>query len=254
MSLQNFIILRARLLLCQFVGKTSLADFLKKRSDKYVIHFIEDIKLLSMAAKKNKEQVEEQEVLNKEAEVKDTVETTVEEVENTKEEESKEEEAKEETKEKVEEAPEVKVEVKGENIDYKDRYIRLVAEFDNYKRRTAREKMDLIRNAGEDILNDILPTMDDLERAMDSMSKADDMKAAKSGVELIYNNLKKIVNQKGLKEIEALHAPFDTDMHEALTKIPAPSKKLKGKVVDVIQKGYTLNDKVIRFSKVVIGE
>jgi len=202
-----------------------------------------------MAAKKNKDQVEEQEVLNQEEEVEVTTEAQDEKVED------KAEEGKEaETEETKEEVAEKKVEVKEENIDYKDRYIRLVAEFDNYKRRTAREKMDLIRNAGEDILNDILPTVDDLERAIDSMSKADDMEAAKAGIELIYNNFKKILNQKGLKEIEALHAEFDTDMHEALTKIPAPSEELKGKVVDVIQKGYSLNDKVVRFAKVVIGE
>ena len=137
---------------------------------------------------------------------------------------------------------------------YKDKYIRLSAEFDNYRRRTLNEKIELTKTAGRDILVNILPVVDDFERAMASMKDSADNKSIVDGVELIYNKFKEFLSQKGIKEIDALHTEFDTDLHEALTKIPAPKKKLRGKVVDVIEKGYLLGDKVIRFSKVVIGE
>ncbi len=137
---------------------------------------------------------------------------------------------------------------------YKDKYIRLSAEFDNYRRRTLNEKIELTKTAGRDILVNILPVVDDFERAMASMKDSADNKSIVDGVELIYNKFKEFLSQKGIKEIDALHKEFDTDLHEALTKIPAPKKKLRGKVVDVIEKGYLLGDKVIRFSKVVIGE
>lgn len=163
-------------------------------------------------------------------------------------EETPEEESKEETEAKEEEP-------KGEiNIDYKDKYIRLAAEFDNYKRRTARERMDLIKTANQDILVALLPVIDDLDRAKKSVEEATDIEAVKGGLDLIFNKFNEFLVQKGLKEVDALHQDFDTDLHEALTKIPAPEEKLKGKVVDVIQKGYTLNEKVVRFAKVVIGE
>lgn len=135
-----------------------------------------------------------------------------------------------------------------------DKYLRLSAEFDNYRKRTAKEKMDLIKTAGEDIFLSMLPVIDDMERALQTIDEAQDIKAVKEGVDLIYNKFKEFLKSKGVKEIEARNAEFDTDLHEAITKIPAPDKKLKGKVVDVVEKGYFLHDKVIRFPKVVIGE
>lgn len=135
-----------------------------------------------------------------------------------------------------------------------DKYLRLSAEFDNYRRRTLKEKMELTKTAGESILVNILPVIDDFERAISSMEQGLESAAVKDGVELIYGKFKEFLNQNGVKEIEANGTEFDTDLHEALTKIPAPSDDLKGKVVDVIQKGYVLNDKVIRFAKVVVGE
>lgn len=176
--------------------------------------------------------------------------------------------AKKETKsEKKSEEEEVKVEKEEAKVEKKtektnaeklsemnDKYLRLAAEYDNYRKRTLKEKMDLTKSAGEDILVNILPVMDDFERGLDSIDKAKDIKAVKEGVQLIYNKFSEFLKQRGIKEIEAKEKDFDTDMHEAITKIPAPTEELKGKVVDVIEKGYYLNEKVIRFSKVVIGE
>lgn len=135
-----------------------------------------------------------------------------------------------------------------------DKYLRLAAEFDNYRKRTLREKSELIQTAGESLLKDILPVVDDFERGLEQASKADDMDAVRTGMDLIYSKLKDFLTNHGVKEIEAIHEPFDTDWHEAITNIPAPSDDLKGKIVDVIQKGYTLHDKVIRYPKVVVGE
>ncbi len=135
-----------------------------------------------------------------------------------------------------------------------DKYLRLNAEFDNYRRRTLKERSELIKTAGEDILINLLPLMDNFERAIGSIENAKDIDAVKEGITLIYNNFKDFLRQKGIKEIEAKEKDFDTDLHEAIAKIPAPDKELKGKIVDVTEKGYTLNDKVIRFSKVVVGE
>lgn len=135
-----------------------------------------------------------------------------------------------------------------------DKYLRLAAEYDNYRRRTLKERMELTKTAGEDILVNILPVMDDFERALGSIDQAKEISAVKEGIQLIYNKFADFLKQRGVKEIEAKEKEFDTDLHEAITKIPAPDKKLKGKVVDVIEKGYYLNEKVIRFSKVVIGE
>ena len=137
--------------------------------------------------------------------------------------------------------------------EQKDKYLRLSADFDNYRKRTLREKIEMSRQAGEEIYLRMLPVLDDLERAMKSIEEARDLEAVKEGMILIYNKLKEYLNQQGVKEIDALHKDFDTDVHEAVTQIPSGDKKLKGKVVDVIEKGYYLNDKVIRFSKVVIG-
>jgi len=138
--------------------------------------------------------------------------------------------------------------------DIQDKHLRLQAEFDNFRRRTMKEKIDLIKNGGESVLINILPVIDDFERALDSLKDVADDDAGKQGTALIYNKFEEFLKQNNVKEIDALHQVFDVDMHEALTKIPASEEKLKGKVVDVIQKGYLLNEKVIRFAKVVIGE
>ena len=148
---------------------------------------------------------------------------------------------------------------KEENFEEKynelnDRYLRLMAEFDNYRKRTLKEKMELTKNGGEDVLKGILPVVDNMERAMKSMETATDTEAVKEGINLIYKKFQEFLTGKGLKEIEAQGLDLDTDKHEAVTKFPAPSEDLKGKIIDVIEKGYTLNDKVIRYAKVVIGE
>ena len=138
--------------------------------------------------------------------------------------------------------------------DINDKYLRLSAEFDNYRKRTLKEKMDLTKSAGEHILEKILPVMDNFERALHSMETATDVPALREGVELIYTTFRDFLTQQGVKEIECVNMEFNADMHEAVTKIPAQTEEMKGKVVDCIQKGYTLYDKVIRFPKVVVGE
>lgn len=138
--------------------------------------------------------------------------------------------------------------------EMQDKYLRLSAEFDNYRKRTLKEKMELTKSAGEDVLKDILPVMDNFERAQQSVQEAQDIDAVREGIDLIYNRFKEFLQQNGVKEIEAVNQPFDTDVHEAVTKIPAPEEDMKGKVVDVVQKGYYLNDKVLRYAKVVVGE
>ena len=156
----------------------------------------------------------------------------------------------------VEEKEEPKKEPTAEEklAELQDRYLRLSAEYDNFRKRTLKEKIDLQKSANQNLLEAILPVADDFDRAMQSVDDAKDIKAVKEGMKLISGKFNGFLNQQGVKEIEAVNKVFDTDLHEAITKIPAPSKKLKGKVVDVIQKGYFLNDKVLRFSKVVIGE
>ncbi len=150
---------------------------------------------------------------------------------------------------------EVKVaELENANKELNDKYLRLSAEFDNYRKRTLRERMELTKTAAESVMLSILPVTDDFERAMQSIEQGMDFEAVKEGILLIYNKFKEFNKQNGITEIEAAGKPFDTDLHEALTKIPAPSEELKGKIIDVIQKGYYLNDKVIRFAKVVVGE
>ncbi len=138
--------------------------------------------------------------------------------------------------------------------EQKDKYLRLSADFDNFRKRTLREKIDMTLQAGENIYVKILPVLDDLERAMKSIEEAKDLEAVKKGILLINNKFKEYLNRQGVREIDTMHKKFDTDVHEAVTKIPAKDKKLKGKVVDIIEKGYYLNDKVIRYSKVIIGE
>ena len=138
--------------------------------------------------------------------------------------------------------------------EQKDKYLRLSAEFDNYRKRTIKEKAELILNGGEKSISSILPVIDDFERAIKTMETAKDVKAVKEGVELIYNKFMAALGQNGVKVIEAINQPLDTDYHEAIAVIPAPTKEQKGKILDCVQTGYTLNDKVIRHAKVVVGE
>ena len=144
--------------------------------------------------------------------------------------------------------------VESELLELKDKHIRLQAEFDNYRKRTLKERMELLKTANESLLISILPVIDDFDRAMQTLNKIEEESPIKDGVKLIYNKFQEFLKQNGVKEIEAKGQKFDTDLHEAITKIPAPTEELKGKIVDVVQKGYYLNDKIIRFSKVVIGE
>ena len=143
-------------------------------------------------------------------------------------------------------------EEKAKYAELNDKYLRLFSEFDNFRKRTAKEKLDLTVTASENVIKDILLVLDDFERALQNMEKNGN-EADLQGVTLIYNKLKDTLKKKGLEEIEAMGAEFNTDEHEALTMIPAPEEDKKGKVLDVIQKGYKLNGKVIRFARVVVG-
>ena len=138
--------------------------------------------------------------------------------------------------------------------EQKDKYLRLSAEFDNYRKRTMKEKAELILNGGEKSISSILPIVDDFERALKNMETATDVAAVKEGVELIYNKFMSVLGQNGVKVIETKEQPLDTDYHEAIAVIPVPNEALKGKILDCVQTGYILNDKVIRHAKVVVGE
>lgn len=136
----------------------------------------------------------------------------------------------------------------------KKEYLFLMADFDNYRKRVTREKADLIKNASERVLTDLLPIVDDFERGLAAAKKADDAEAIRQGMEMIYNKLVKFLEAHGVKAIESTGETFNPDLHEAIATIPAPSDDLKGKVVDTTQKGYMLNDKVLRYAKVAVGE
>lgn len=138
--------------------------------------------------------------------------------------------------------------------EQKDKYLRLSAEFDNYRKRTMKEKAELILNGAEKSISSILPIVDDFERALKNIETATDVAAVREGVELIYNKFMKVLEQNGVKVIETQEKELDTDFHEAIAVIPAPTENLKGKILDCVQTGYTLNDKVIRHAKVVVGE
>ena len=136
----------------------------------------------------------------------------------------------------------------------KDRYLRLAAEFDNYRKRTLKEKAELIKNGGEKTLTAILPVLDDFERALKNMEATEETRAMKEGVELIFNKFNKVLEQEGLQKIETEGQAFDVDFHEAIALIPAPSEDMKGKILDCVQTGYKLNDKVIRHAKVAVAQ
>lgn len=157
------------------------------------------------------------------------------------------------TEEQVEEAPaEQTMEEKYNELN--DKFVRLYAEFDNFRRRTNKEKVDLISSASASILKDLVPVLDDFERALENNEKSDDIEAVKEGVKLVAHKFKSLLESKGLKQMVAKGEPFDSEFHEAIANIPAPEDSLKGKVVDDVEKGYLLNEKVIRFAKVVVGQ
>jgi molecular chaperone GrpE len=159
-------------------------------------------------------------------------------------------------KKKTEKKDEELIQIKEKLAEINDKFLRLYSEFDNYRKRTIKEKGELVKTASEEVISSLLPVLDDMERAIAALEAAH--KEADSsyleGMKLIYNKLKLTLQQKGLEAMESKGEPFDVDFHDALSKIPAPSDDLKGKVVDEIQKGYLLNGKVIRFARVVVGE
>lgn len=138
--------------------------------------------------------------------------------------------------------------------EMQDKYLRLSAEFDNYRKRTLREKIELAQSGGERVIVSLLPIIDDFDRAMTSMHTTDDCAAVKAGVELIYSKINEFLKQNGVKEIEAVNEPFNSDLHEAVTSVAVEDEAMRGKIIEVTQKGYKLNEKVIRCPKVVVGE
>ena len=198
---------------------------------------------------KEKNQPLEEEVLKNEEVVEETAQTEENQQEETAQEEAPaaEQTVEEQLANMLEEAQQM---VREE----KDKYLRLSAEFDNYRKRTLKEKAELIKNGGEKTLTAILPVLDDFERALKNMEASEETKAMKEGVELIFNKFQKILGQEGLQKIETESKEFDTDFHEAIALIPAPSEDLKGKILDCVQTGYMLNEKVIRHAKVAVAQ
>ena len=138
--------------------------------------------------------------------------------------------------------------------EQKDKYLRLMAEFDNFRRRTAKERLELIQTAGKDVLVSLLDVLDDCDRAEKQLQNSEDVALQKEGIQLVFNKLRSTLLNKGVKAMESMHTQFDVEKHEAITEIPAPTADLKGKVLDEVVKGYYLNDKLIRFAKVVVGK
>jgi molecular chaperone GrpE len=198
---------------------------------------------------KEKIQPQEEEVTKNEEAMVDETTQTEENVsgENTQEEDQAELSAEEQLANMLAEAQQMVEE-------QKDKYLRLSAEFDNYRKRTLKEKAELIKNGGEKTLTAILPVLDDFERALKNMEASEETKAMKEGVELIFSKFQKILGQEGLQKIETEGQAFDTDFHEAIALIPAPSEDLKGKILDCVQTGYMLNEKVIRHAKVAVAQ
>lgn len=199
-----------------------------------------------------KDTIQEEQV-NIENQVSEEVETAIEAEENQEDTAEKEEMEDSDTQQCEDKQDEITL-LKKMWEELNDKHLRLHAEFDNYRRRTLKEKMELTKSAGESMLINLLPVMDDFERALAHIEKADALDSLKEGFSLIFTKFKDFLSQNSVKEIETKDLALDTDLHEAITKIPAPEESLKGKIVDCVQKGYTLNDKVIRYAKVVIGE
>lgn len=144
--------------------------------------------------------------------------------------------------------------LKLELEEQKDKYLRLFADFDNAKKRTAKERIELIQTAGKEVVQSLLDVLDDCDRAEKQLQQSDDIKTIKEGIQLIFNKLRNTLQARGLQPMQSIDTPFDVEKHEAITEIEAPDEALKGKVLDEIQKGYLLNDKIIRFAKVVVGK
>jgi molecular chaperone GrpE len=149
--------------------------------------------------------------------------------------------------------PEIEI-LRNELGEMKDKFIRKVAEFENYKKRNTKERLELIQTAGKEVITDMLDVLDDCERAEKQLNASEDNNQIKEGVMLVFNKLKNVLVAKGLRPMETMNQDFDPDKHEAITEIPAPTEDLKGKVIDEVQKGYYLNDKIIRYAKVVVGK
>jgi len=156
--------------------------------------------------------------------------------------------------ENASEADSVIEKLQKELEEQKDKYLRLFAEFDNFKRRSAKERIELSQTAGKEVIKDLLDVVDDSERAEKQIQASADIAHIKEGIQLVFNKLRNVLQSKGLKAMESVHTDFDVEKHEAITEIPAPTEELKGKVLDEVQKGYYLNDKIIRFAKVVVGK
>lgn len=193
-----------------------------------------------MSKRKNKQEKD----IEKEEPVKVTEQT--EEQESTSQEEAQETTAEEEVSPTAE--------LENQIAEFKDKYLRQVAEFDNYRKRTLKEKTELILNGGENILKSLLPVIDDMERAQKSMEKSEDLSSIKEGINLVFKKFVTTLENAGLKKIDTDGKDFNTDEHEAIAMIPAPTDDMKGKVIDCVQPGYKLNDKVIRHAKVAIGQ
>jgi molecular chaperone GrpE len=144
--------------------------------------------------------------------------------------------------------------MQAEITELKDKYVRLVAEFDNFRKRNARERLELIQTASKDVLISLLDILDDCDRAQKQIESSKDIEVIKEGVSLVFNKLRNTIQSKGVKPMETINQPFNPDLHEAITEVPAPEPGMKGKVMDEVQKGYYLNDKIIRFAKVVVGK
>ena len=144
--------------------------------------------------------------------------------------------------------------LKADLADQKDKYLRLMAEFENFKRRTAKERIDLIQTAGKDVIVSLLDVMDDCDRAEKQLNGTDDIAVQKEGIQLVFNKIRATLHAKGLKAMESIDQAFDVELHEAITEVPVPDESKIGKVIDEVTKGYYLNDKIIRFAKVVVGK
>lgn len=195
---------------------------------------------------KNHHSQEEEEVLKQQAEASEKNEAQAEKAQGTKEQ-AEELTAEQKLEKELEEA-------KKTIEEQKDKYLRLSAEFDNYRKRTMKEKAELIKNGGEKAISAILPILDDLERALQNMQKADNVQSMYEGLDLIFQKFHKVLAQEGLQKMEPVGETFDTDYHEAIALVPAPDEAQKGKVLDCVQTGYKLNDKVIRHAKVVVAQ
>lgn len=155
----------------------------------------------------------------------------------------------------VEQAPENETDLlRAELAEQKEKFIRLYAEFDNFKRRNAKERVELIQTAGREVIQAMLEVVDDCDRAEKQMHKSEDLVQIREGIQLVFTKLRNTLQSKGLKEMKSIGEEFNPDLHEAITEIPVPDENMKGKVVDEVEKGYTLNDKIIRFAKVVVGK